>query len=79
MLYKTWDKNDRKDSKVILYLLESGLSKPFYDPLVASTMDIQEISNTYHQITLARTRCLNSLVNHYITLYFPEAEKFLHA
>ena len=78
MLYNTWDKNDRKDSKVILYLLTSGLSKPFYDPLIASTMDIQEISNTYHQITVARTRCLNSLVNHYLTLYFPEAEQFLH-
>lgn len=79
MLYNSWDKNDRKDSKVILYLLTSGLSKPFYDPLIASTMDIQEISNTYHQITIARTRCLNSLVNHYLTLYFPEAEQFLHA
>lgn len=78
MLYNTWDKNDRKDSKVILYLLETGLSKPFYDPLIASTMDIQEISNTYHQVTVARTRCLNSLVNHYLTLYFPEAEQFLH-
>ena len=78
MLYNTWDKNDRKDSKVILYLLTSGLSKPFYDPLIASTMDIQEISNTYHQITVARTRCLNSLVNHYLTLYFTEAEQFLH-
>lgn len=79
MLYNTWDKNDRKDSKVILYLIASGLSKPFYDPLIANTMDIQEISNTYHQITVARTRCLNSLVNHYLTLYFPEVEQFLHA
>lgn len=42
-------------------------------------MDIQEISNTYHQITVARTRCLNSLVNHYLTLYFPEAEQFSHS
>ncbi len=41
-------------------------------------MDIQEISNTYHQLSLARTRSLNSLVNHYLTLYFPEAEQFLH-
>ncbi len=41
-------------------------------------MDIQELSNTYHQVTIARTRCLNSLVNHKLTLYFPEAEQFLH-
>ncbi len=78
MLFKTWDKHDRKDANVILYLMEQGLSTPFYDPLVQNMMDIQEISNTYHQITLARTRCLNSLVNHYLTLYFPEAEQFLH-
>jgi len=79
MLYQTWDKNDRKDTKVILYLLSSGISKPFYDPLINQTMDIQELSNTYHQVTIARTRCLNSLVNHNLTLYFPEAEQFLHA
>ncbi len=78
MLFKTWDKHDRKDASVILYLMEQGLSNPFYDPLVQNMMDIQEISNTYHQITLARTRCLNSLVNHYLTLYFPEVEQFLH-
>lgn len=78
MLFKTWDKNDRKDASVIMYLLEQGLSSPFYDPLANGIIDIQEISNTYHQVTLARTRCLNSLVNHYLTLYFPEAEQFLH-
>lgn len=60
MLYQTWDKNDRKDTKVILYLLNAGISKSFYDPLIQQTMDIQELSNTYHQVTIARTRCLNS-------------------
>lgn len=79
MLYQTWDKNDRKDTKVILYLLNQRISRPFYDPLVNETMDIQELSNTYHQVTIARTRCLNSLVNHNLTLYFPEAEQFLHS
>lgn len=62
MLFKTWDKNDRKDASVIMYLLEQGLSAPFYDPLANGIIDIQEISNAYHQVTLARTRCLNSLV-----------------
>ena len=57
MLYQTCDKSDRKDTKVICYLLEQGISKPFYDPLLNDTMDIQELSNTYHQVTLARTRC----------------------
>jgi len=79
MLFTSWDKHDRKDAGVILYLLEQGITKPFYDPLVSKTMDIQEISNTYQQITLARTRCLNSLLNHSITLYFPEMERFFYS
>lgn len=79
MLFNTWDKNDRKDAGVILYLMRQGLMKPFYDPLVSGTFDIQEIANTYHQISLARTRAMNSLFNHYITLYFPEIERFFHS
>ena len=78
MLYKSWDKHDRKDAHVILYLLQHGMAEPFYDPLVAGTMDLQELSNTYHQISLARTRCQHSLLNHYLTLYFPEMERYFH-
>lgn len=78
MLFNSWDKNDRKDANVILYLLEHGMGKPFHDPLVNNILDIQELSNTYHQISLARTRCYHSLLNHYLTLYFPEIEKFHH-
>lgn len=29
MLFKTWDKHDRKDASVISYLMEQGLSTPF--------------------------------------------------
>lgn len=79
MLFNTWDKNDRKDASVILYLMQQGLLQPFHDPLLAGVMDIQEISNTYHQISLARTRCMNSLFNHYITLYFPEMEHYFNS
>lgn len=78
MLYKSRDKNDRKDARVILYLLENGISKPFYDPLLRGSMDVQELCNTYQQITLARSRCFHSLLNHYLTLYFPEIERYLH-
>ena len=63
MLYKSWDKPDRKDAHVILYLMQQGMMQPFYDPLVENVMDIQELSNTYHQIVLARTRCLRILTN----------------
>jgi len=79
MLFNTWDKNDRKDANVILYLMQQGLMRPFHDPLLNEIMDIQEISNTYHQITMARTRCMNSLFNHYITLYFPEMEQYFNS
>lgn len=79
VMYNTWDKNDRKDARVILYLMEQGLVQPFTDPSVTGVLDIQELSNTYHQISLARTRCMNSLFNHYITLFFPEIERFFNS
>ncbi|MCP1677220.1 transposase [Natronocella acetinitrilica] len=77
-LFTSWDKHDRRDAMVILYLLEHGVTHPFEDPLRAGYLDIQEFSNTYHQIALARTRCQHSLVNHYLALYFPEMERYLH-
>lgn len=78
MMFNSWDKNDRKDANVILYLLVNKLSKPYYDPLRNGTMDIQELSNTYYQISKARSRCYHSFLNHYLTLYFPEIEKYHH-
>lgn len=76
MLFQTWDKHDRKDAKVILYLMQQGMSSACHDPLLSGYMDIQELSNTYYQLSLARTKCQHSLVNHYLTLYFPEMERF---
>jgi transposase len=77
-LYNSWDKHDRKDARVILHLLEQGMTRPFHDPLRAGYLDVQELSNTYHQIAQARSRCLHSLINHYLALFFPEMERFLH-
>ena len=54
------------------------MGQPFYDPLIEGSMDAQEICNTYQQISLARSRCWHSLLNHYLTLYFPEIERFCH-
>ena len=79
MLHNTWDKNDRKDANVVLYLMNQGIAEPFHDPLVSGVMDIQELSNTYHQIQKARTRLLHSLFNHYIVLYFPEMEQYFNS
>lgn len=79
MLFNSWDKNDRKDAGVILYLMQQGIMEPFHDPLRSGVFDVQEISNTYHQLSMARTRAMNSLFNHYITLYFPEIERFFNS
>jgi transposase len=78
-IFNSWDKHDRKDAKVILYLLQQGLTEPFHDPLVEGYLDLQELSNTYRQISLAKTRCYHSLLNHYLPLFFPEMERFLHS
>jgi len=79
MLHATWDKNDRKDAKVLLYLMQHGIMEPFHDPLREGTSDIQELSNTYLQISQARTRAMHSLFGHYLTLYFPEMERFFQS
>ncbi|NDL65468.1 IS110 family transposase [Acerihabitans arboris] len=79
ILYQTWDKHDHKDAKLIIHLMHQGLMRPYYDPLVHQTMDFQELSNAYHQISLARTRCYHSLINHYVANYFPALEQFMHS
>lgn len=78
-LFNSWDKHDRKDAKVIMYLLAQDLTKPFHDPLVHGHMHLQELAGTYHQVSLARSRCHHSLLNHYLPLFFPEFERYLHS
>ncbi len=58
-VFNSWDKNDPKDADVLLQMLQQGFH------------DIQELSKTYRQVTLARSRLLHSLCNHYLPLYFP--------
>jgi transposase len=74
--YGTWDKNDPKDAQVMLYMLSQGMVQTYYDALSAGTNDIQELANTYFQVTLARTRLQHSLLMHYIPLYFPEFSRY---
>ena len=78
-LHQTWDKHDKKDANVILHLLKSGFTQIYYDPLIKGSNDIQELSNTYHQVSKRKTRLQHSIKNHYLALYFPEAEKFIHS
>ena len=74
--YGTWDKNDPKDAQVILSMLAQRMVQTYYDPLIAGTHDLQELANTYFQITLTRMRLQHSLLLHYIPLYFPEFARY---
>ncbi len=76
-LHNSWDKNDPKDAQVILHLLRNRNTQHYYDPVIERTNDLQELSKTHHQVSLRKTRLQHSLMNHYLPLYFPEAERFL--
>jgi len=78
-IFNSRDKNDVKDARVILYLLESGVVQHYHDPLANDLNDLQELSNTYATIAFRRTQLLHSIKNHYIALYFPEIEKFMNS
>lgn len=78
-LFNSWDKNDPKDAQVILHLIKTDMLKIYHDPLIHHFNDIQELSNTYHQISKRKTRIYHTIVNHYFTLYFPEIEHYFHS
>ena len=77
--YNTWDKNDPKDAQVILHLLKTGTTQYYHEPLIHKVLDIQEISNTYRQVSLRKSRLQHTIINHYLPLYFPEAEQYFCA
>jgi len=78
-MFNSWDKNDPKDAQIILHMLQTGLTQTCYDPLVHQTNDIQELSKTYCQVSLRKTRVQHSIMTHYLPLYFPEAPKYFHS
>jgi transposase len=78
-LYNSWDKNDPKDAQVILHLLKNGTTQRYLDPLVTGHLDLQEMANTYQQVSLRKVRLQHSLITHHLPLYFPEAERYLHS
>ena len=78
-LYNSWDKNDPKDAQVILHLLKTGTTQRFVDPLVSGHHDLQEMANTYQQVSLRKVRLQHAIVTHHLPLYFPEAERYLHS
>ncbi len=77
-MYNSWDKNDPKDAQVILHLLKTGLTQTYHDPLLHLINDIQELSKTYYQVSLRKTRVQHSIMTHYLPLYFPEVQKYYY-
>lgn len=78
-MFNSWDKNDPKDTVVILELLKQGMVLRYYDPVTEGIHDLQEISRTYTQITLARTRLQHSILTHHLPLYWPEFGRYWHS
>ena len=78
-MHNSWDKNDPKDAQVILHLLKTGLAQTWHDPVVNGVNDVQELSKTHFQVTLARVRVWHTLRNHYFALYFPEIDRFIRS
>ncbi|MGI9071939.1 MAG: hypothetical protein ACR2JB_11665 [Bryobacteraceae bacterium] len=74
--FGNWDKNDPKDAQVMLAMMAQGFVQVYYDPLFSGSHDWQELSNTYFQITVARTRLQHSLLSHHLPLYFPEFTRY---
>jgi transposase len=75
-LFNSWDKNDPKDAAVILQMLKEGRALYYHDPIAADTHDLQELSKTYMQVSLARTRLQHSLLTHYLPLFWPEFARY---
>ena len=75
-LYNSWDKNDPKDAQVILHMLKAGMTQIYCDPVLHNINDIQEISSTFHQVSLRKVRVQHSIMTHFLPLYFPEAQKY---
>jgi transposase len=78
-IFNSWDKNDPKDTYVLLQLLKQGITQTYVDPVVSGFHDIQELSKTYWNITMSRTRLQHSILTHYLPLYFPEMSRWWSA
>lgn len=76
VMFNSWDKNDPKDAFTLLQLLKQGITQTYVDPVASGFHDIQELSKTYWNITMSRTRLQHSILTHYLPLYFPEMGKW---
>ena len=70
-LHYSWDKNDPKDARVILHIMEFGNTLFYHDPLACGTNDIQELSKTHDIVSESKTEIWHRILPHYQLLYFP--------
>lgn len=77
--YGTTDKNDRKDSIVLLEMMKHGMTQRYIEPSHSQVHNYRELSNIYHQVVRNRTQAQHQLLTHFLPLYFPELLKFWHS
>ncbi|MDE3218151.1 MAG: transposase, partial [Nitrospirota bacterium] len=73
-LYNSWDKNDPKDTQVLLHLLKTGVFQRYHNPSVQAVNAVQELAQTHDQVSVRKVRVQHSSMTHYLPLHFPEAD-----
>lgn len=74
--FGTTDKNDKKDSVVLLKLMQQGIVQRYFEPSHSEIHNYRELSMMYHQVTRARTQAQHQLLTHFLPLYFPEIIRY---
>ncbi|MEO7861840.1 MAG: transposase [Nitrospirales bacterium] len=75
-LYNSWDKNDPKDTQVLLHLLKNDVTQRYHDPMVHAVNDLQEFAQMHYQVSLRKVRVQHSIMTHYLLLCFPQADRY---
>lgn len=76
VIHNSWDKNDPKDASVILHMLKNQMTQVYHDPMVNRISSFKEMAALHFRLTRTKTKIQHTILNHYFTLYFPEAKKF---
>lgn len=75
-LHNSWEKNDPKDTQVMVHLLKIQATQRYHDPLRAGINDVKELSKTHEAIAKAKTEIQHRILTHYLPLYFPGIDRF---
>jgi transposase len=69
-IHNSWDKNDPKDAQVIVHLLKTGIKQRYYDNFIHGFQDLEELSKTHYQVSLAKTKIQHNLLTHFLPCIF---------